>query len=170
MKDYFLGADFMKKTILAFTLCLAVIVFSRNFGQAPEKTDVTLYLPDRYMMHLIPVTTSVAVSDKSKTASQLLSLLSSSGGKDTSFIRYFEAEDIKVKLDDEIATVILSRKLAESIPKDRDGERLFVYHIVNSLCSLPDVKYVRFSKADKEKKNLFIFADDRELFSANYDV
>lgn len=160
----------MRKTLLSFTLCVAVIMFSRILGQAPEQTKVTLYLPDRYIMHLIPVTTAITASDTDRMASQIIELLSSSGGENSSFIKYVNADDINIKIDAEIATVTLSRNLTNSIPKNRDGEKLFIYHIVNSLCSLPDVKYVRFSGLNSDKKNLFIFADDRELFSANYDV
>ena len=160
----------MRKTLLSFTLCVAVIMFSRILGQAPEQTKVTLYLPDRYIMHLIPVKTTVPASNAEKEAVEILDLLSSSAGENTSFVRYLKSGDAKVNVDSEIATVVLSRQIAKSIPKDRDGEKLFIYHIVNSLCSLPDVKYVRFSGLNSDKKNLFIFADDRELFSANYDV
>jgi len=170
MKDYFFKEIYMKKTVFSFLLCLAVIIIARTLGQAPEKSNVTIYLPDRNIQHLIPVPVAVSATDSDKVAKEILDLLSASGGEDSSFIRYLKAGDAKVNINGEIATVTVPPRLANAIPKDRDGEKLFIYHIVNSLCSAPDIKYVRFLPSDKATKELFIFADERELFSANYGI
>jgi len=158
----------MKKLITIFSVCMAVIFFTHFSGQATKKTEVTVYFVDRYMHRLVPVVHSIPDASVQKQAEKIIELLYTPTG--SSFTQYINLKkgDIRVKLRGETVTVDLSRNILANIPKDRENQQMFIYQIVNSLCTVQGIEYVRFTVNGKQKENYLAFIDFREYFSSNF--
>ena len=162
----------MKKLTLIFSVCMAVLFLSRFSGQATEPVDAKVYFVDRYIHCLIGVPFKVENGSKKTQADAVIGMLCASQENDADFISYSAGfgEDITVSLKGETAYLDLSKNFAEAIPDDRTNQELFIYQLVNSVCSLPDIEYVRFTVAGKKDSGLFKFFDGEEVFSPNFDI
>ena len=162
----------MKKLIFIFSVCMTVIFFTRTMGQAPKYTDITVFFVDRYMHCLIPVNHSIPISSTQKQAEEIIKILSAPIKEDSSFVQYssFKQDKINVKIQGETAVVDLSQKVIEIVPPDRENQQMFIYQIVNSLCSIPEIRYVKVIVDEESGENPLTFTDLREIFSSNYGI
>ena len=162
----------MKKLILTFFVLVAVIFSLRFAGKTTETTDAKLYLVDRHMLSLIPVQTKIPLSSPEHQAENIIKLLLSPHSRNSSFTGYISEGqgEISVSVRGETATVDFDSDLLGYIPKDRHNQKLFIYQIVNSLCSISDIQYVKFTIDNKNPEDILDFINLRELFSANYDI
>lgn len=160
----------MKKTILLFSVCMAVIFFTQMLGQVPKTCDVTVFLVDRYMHRLIPIKHSIPASTPQNQAEEIIKIICMPIKQNSSFTQYTTTDKIKVKIQGETAIVDLPEAALINIPTDRENQQMFIYQIVNSLCSVPEIEYVRFTIEGKTDENYFAFADIREIFSSNYEL
>ena len=162
----------MKKTTFLFSVCLTVLFLSRFLGQAAEPVDAKVYFVDRYIHCLIGVPFKVTQGSLENQADAVINALCANQEEDADFISYSAGlgEHISVSVKGETAYLDLSEKFADTVPKDRGNQRLFIYQLVNSVCSLPDIEYVRFTVGGKKDEELFKFFNGEEIFSPNYDI
>lgn len=161
----------MKKLTVIFAVCMAVIFFTKSLGQAPQLTESKVFFIDKYMHCLIGVTHKIPKASPENQAKSVIEILSRTQKDDSGFITYISNPDeIGIKVKGEIAYIDLAGKLAETIPSDRENQKLFVYQITNSLCSLSSIKYVKLTVDGKNYGEIFGFFKDKEIFSADYDI
>lgn len=166
----------MKNNIFSTIVCLVLAgFFIFNQGQAiptyEEDSGCKIYFVDRQLHRLVP-TAVTPEKTKEKTAEKIVAELISGRDRNESILRIIPYINgcISVEVKEDTAFVNLSGDLRNSINRNGETEKLFIYQIVNSLVSVDGIDYVRFTIDKKEEKDFLGFLDMREIFTANYNI
>ncbi|MDD6736223.1 MAG: GerMN domain-containing protein [Clostridiales bacterium] len=160
----------MKKFVIIFSICLAaVIFFTSKAGQTVSTAKI--YYVDRQLHRLIPVETEIKSGDARKETEQIVKKLEQGRNSDSVLkLIHISDEEISVKVNKDTAEVNLPLSLKENVPKNRESERLIIYQLVNSLTSIPEIKYVTFTINHERRSDFIGFLDMREIFTPCYDI
>ncbi len=162
----------MKKFFSITLICLLTGFFIFANGQASRnKYECHIYFVDRQLHRLIPLPFS-PLKTPEKTAKALLCELISGRDNNPEILRIIPdiKDSITVEISSNIACVNLSSELVHHINKNPETEKLVIYQIVNSLTSVEDINYVRFTIDNEVSKAFLGFLDMREIFTADYDT
>lgn len=159
----------MKNFIILF-LCLVISVqLGIRTGQAVPKDNLKntkIYYLDRRLHRLIPISYTPKSRMKSKIAKEMVYQLCEKKTSDQILTLVPDkAEEITIKIDGTKAVIDLDKSLAEILPKNCETEQLFIFQLVNSLCTIDEITSVRFTINGKSEKDFLGFIDMREIFT-----
>ncbi len=158
--------DTMKNFII-LTLSITLFLVGVKFGgQATPYPNVKVYYIDRTLRNYVPMTFSTKTKNPEKIAVGIISEIAKKDAKSSAISLIPDCKDkISVKIKNEQAYINLNSSLAEIIPKNRETEQLFIYQLVNSICSIDCVSAVRFTIDGQVQKSFLGFFDMREIFT-----
>lgn len=162
-----------------FAFILVCIILAGFFIFKPELVLPTnkntepchIYFVDRQLHRLIP-TTFAPEKTTEKTVYKIISELISGRDENSAILRIIPKSEngISAKVVGDTVYVNLSSELSDSVTKNAETEKLFIYQIVYSLTSINGIDYVRFTIDSESRKYFLGFLDMREIFTANYDI
>ena len=163
----------MKKFCVIFCIFLAGY-FILESGQASTSSlqAYEIYFVDRQMHRLLPTDFKTSEKSQKKISREIINSIILGKDFNNQILRIIPdiPKCIRVKVKKGTAFVDLSSEITNHVPKNAETERLIVYQIVNSLTSIPDINFVKFTIDGKTKKDFLGFLDMREIFKANYSI
>ena len=162
----------MKRIIfILIIICgIAGIVISCSRTDNTPKTAAKIYYADKELNRLLPYDDEITESDSQHMAQLAIGKLIE-GKDDNDKIRRILPKDkdcISLYVENDVAYVNLSSKIADKLPKSRDIERLLIYQIVDTLTSLKGIRFVKFTVDGAVHKEFMGFFDMRETYKFTY--
>lgn len=165
----------MKKIFVLFCLCLtACVFFSAKGRQAVTTNDTTyqIYFVDRKLHKLIPTAFETKSQSSKKIAREIIESIIDGRDYNPEILRIIPNMEnlITIHVKKDCAYIDISGELRGKITKNKENERLFIYQLVNSVTSIPEISFVQFTIDEKKQKDFLGFLDMREIFKPDYDI
>ncbi len=165
----------MKKIFVLFCLCLSACAFFTFLGGQAQKTETQqhkIYYVDRKLHRLIPTDFEASSNSSEKIAREIVKNIIKGKDYNNEILRIIpDTKDaVKVRIKKDTAYIDISGDIKNHITKNAETERLFVYQLVNSITSVPEIEFVKFTIDGDVQKDFLGFLDMREVFKANYDI
>lgn len=155
------------KNFIIFTLCFTLFVLGIKIGgQAQTTQNVKIYYIDRTLRTFVPMPFSPKSKSAEKIASEIIAEIARKDGRSGAISLIPDRQkDISAEISGSVATIDIANDLAEILPKNRETEQLFIYQLVNSICTIEGVSTVRFTIGGQSQKSFLGFFDMREIFT-----
>ncbi len=165
----------MRKLSIIYMIFMIVVTAADFMPHRQTSSDMAkaeLFFVDAHMMRLVSIDYYITDTDAEKQAKIIVTeLIKGRDGNDV--IRRLipnHKDALSVKLKDEVAVVDVNMKYLDEYETGKLQEELFVYQIVNSLCSLDGINRVKFTFDGEQKKNFIGDMDMREAYVPDYYV